>query len=224
METFRQLMAFPLYATVLWLLHVFSRQTSTDAMWRLAIALLVLAMAGWAWGIAQRRGRARILRGVVAPAIAVAALALGLSAVHDRGAAAGTEEARADGFWQPWSPERVEQLRSAGHPVFVNFTADWCLSCQVNARVVFASRDVRDLFRTNDVVALKADWTNEDARIAETLASFGRDGVPLYVFYPAGGGPPRVLPQVPTSRVLAETFAGAQASRQAEFAQEKQRS
>jgi thiol:disulfide interchange protein DsbD len=129
--------------------------------------------------------------------------------------------AAADAFWQPWSPERVEQLRGADRPVFVNFTADWCLSCQVNERVVFASDEVKKLFDAHGVAALKADWTNEDPRIAETLASFGRDGVPLYVFYPTGGASPRILPQVPTHGALREAFAAGATPRQADREKEK---
>jgi thiol:disulfide interchange protein DsbD len=210
MDWFRQLMAFPLYATVLWLLYVFGRQTSESAMWQLAVALLVLAFGTWAWGVAQRSGSRTRVPAVLASVATAAAVVVGASAAtRTRALDAGEAVAETDAFWQAWSPERVESLRGQGRSVFVNFTADWCLSCQVNERVVFASEDVRDLFRAHDVTALKADWTNEDARIADTLASFGRDGIPLYVYYPADGGTPRVLPQVPTHGSLREAFASA---------------
>jgi thiol:disulfide interchange protein DsbD len=208
METFRQLMAFPLYATVLWLLHVFSRQTGEEAVWRLMAALLLLGMAAWAWGVAQRHPReSRTLRRV-APLLAGFALVFAAMALRSPATTAGVaHEAVASAFWEPWSPERVAKLRAEGKPVFVNFTAEWCLSCQVNERVVFATDAVRELFRNYGVVALEADWTNEDARIAETLAGFGRDGVPLYVFYPPGVAEPVVLPQVPTQASLRDAFA-----------------
>jgi len=183
---------------------VFSRQAGDRAMWQLLAGLLVVAMAAWMMGLAQRRGSTARVWAMAAPVVAVAGLVLGLSAVRSP-VPAGAE---ADEFWAAWSPERVSELRSAGTPVFVNFTADWCLSCQVNERVVFASDGVRDLFRRYGVAALKADWTNEDERISRALADFGREGVPLYVLYPGRSGTaPHVLPQVPTHSALAEAFA-----------------
>jgi thiol:disulfide interchange protein DsbD len=211
METVRQFTAFPLYATVLRLLYVFSRQTSADAAWRLMIGLLLLALAAWGWGVIQRAGKRGWLSNALVAATAACALLVGVSAAslpidlasHD--ASAGRAE---EGFWGSWSPERVAALQADGRPVFVNFTADWCLSCQVNERTVFSTAGVRELFQTYDVRALKADWTNKDDRIAKTLAAFGRDGVPLYVFYPAGGdAEPQILPQLPTESALRAAFA-----------------
>jgi thiol:disulfide interchange protein DsbD len=211
METVRQFTAFPLYATVLWLLYVFSRQTSADAAWRLMIGLLLLALAAWGWGVIQRAGKRGWLSNALVAATAACALLVGVSAAslpidlasHD--ASAGRPE---EGVWGSWSPERVAALQADGRPVFVNFTADWCLSCQVNERTVFSTAGVRELFQTYDVRALKADWTNKDDRIAKTLAAFGRDGVPLYVFYPAGGdAEPQILPQLPTESALRAAFA-----------------
>ena len=165
-------------------------------MWRLAVALLLLAMGAWGWGVAQRvRARGRFATAFAA-AFAAAALAVGFSAAkHPAALEPGAAVAETDDFWQPWSPERVESLRASNKPVFVNFTADWCLSCQVNERVVFASDDVRELFRSHNVTALKADWTNRDPSITEVPSSFGRSGVPLYLLYPAAGEP-AVLPQI----------------------------
>ena len=106
-------------------------------------------------------------------------------------------------------PGRVAELRADGHGVFVNFTAAWCLTCKVNEGAIFARSDVRELFSRHRVVALEADWTSENPDITNTLASFGRDGVPLYVFYPAGlEGDPVLLPQVPTKQNLEAAFSG----------------
>ena len=210
MESFRQLLAFPLYATALWLLYVFSRQTADDVVWRLMAALLMLSMAAWAWGRSQQGTGASRTPKAFACVLALAAIATATTATRDsnRQISARNDSAVAPSeFWQPWTPERVAALQASGRPAFVNFTADWCLSCQVNERVVFASASVRELFETHDVTALKADWTNEDPRIAEALAAFGRDGIPLYVFYPMGGEAPRILPQVPTHGVLRDAFA-----------------
>jgi len=210
MQTVRQLTAFPLYATVLWLLYVFSHQTSLDATWRLMIGLLAVAMAVWGWGIVQRRPGRGLARFALVPAMAVVALAIVLSAARRpyepaRLATAGSAH---EGFWKPWSPETVAALQADGKPVFVNFTADWCISCQVNERTVFSSDPVRELFASYAVTPLKADWTSKDERIARALAAFGREGVPLYVFYPGDtGATPTVLPQLPTMGALREAFA-----------------
>jgi thiol:disulfide interchange protein len=205
METFEQLMAFPLFATVLWLLRVFSLQTAPGAVWRLMAALLVIALGAWTWGRFQRAGRTGLQAAALCLVTAAAALALALSAT--RAPHEATAMAEEGGFWSPWTPARVERLHEEGKPVFVNFTAAWCLSCQVNEHAVFASNDVRELFRRHGVVALKADWTNRDDDIARALEAFGRDGVPLYVYYPPGpGAAPKVLPQIPTERILAEAF------------------
>ena len=105
--------------------------------------------------------------------------------------------------------QRARELVAAGRPVFVNFTAAWCISCQVNEKVLFSTDEVKDLFRSHGVTALKADWTNKDERIARALADHGRDGVPLYVYYSGvAGQPPRILPQIPTRQSLIDTFAG----------------
>jgi thiol:disulfide interchange protein DsbD len=103
----------------------------------------------------------------------------------------------------------VSELRAQGRGVFVNFTAAWCLTCQVNERAIFARTDIRDLFDRYGIAPLEADWTNEDPEIERALASFGRDGVPLYVFFPPRADlAPIVLPQVPTHENLENAFSG----------------
>ncbi len=210
MDRFRQLMAFPLFATVLWLANVFERQTDVAALMRLLAGLLVFALALWIWGGGQHA--ARRSRAATAAAIVLAAIGFGVglgTATSRTTADDGTRAHASDGFWQPWSPGRVDDLRSSGRGVFVNFTAAWCLSCKVNEGAIFARSDVRALFARYDVAPLEADWTNANSDITNTLASFGRDGVPLYVFYPAGlEGAPVLLPQVPTHQHLEAAFSG----------------
>lgn len=203
METLKQFLAFPLFATVLWLLSVFGRQTSDDARTLLSVALLVAAFACWSYGRATgTRAATWRLTSAVTAVLAVTILV--------RASTGGSQvrAAAADEFWQPWAPETEAALRDSGTPVFVNFTADWCISCQVNERLVFATDRVRNAFRDHGVVALKADWTNRDARIARALSQHGRESVPLYVYY-GRGLEGSVLPQVPTPRTVIDTIGGA---------------
>jgi len=208
MERLRQLMAFPLFASALWLGSVFAKQAGQEAFVRLLVGALVLAFGLWAWGLAVRSGQSKRLSKTIALAAAALALVIGVDAARDR-APSGDAAVEQSAFWQPWSAARVSELRAQGRGVFVNFTAAWCLTCQVNERAIFARSDVRGLFERYAVTPLAADWTNEDAEIERTLASFGRDGVPLYVFYPAqADGEPIVLPQVPTHENLENAFSG----------------
>lgn len=208
MERLRQLMAFPLFASALWLATVFAKQTGSEALLRLLAGALVLVFALWMWGIAIRSGRGSRISKISALAIAALAIALGVGAARDS-ATRVEPVTRSESFWQPWSIGRVAELRATGRGVFVNFTAAWCLTCQVNEKAVFARSDIRELFDRYDIAALEADWTNENPEIERTLAAFGRDGVPLYVFYPARADlAPIVLPQVPTRENLENAFRG----------------
>ncbi|MDT8436143.1 MAG: thioredoxin family protein, partial [Gemmatimonadota bacterium] len=200
MVTLRQALAFPLYATVAWLVWVFGRQAGIDATGLLLLALTLVAFGAWGLGRAAPARRPALAR---AGRFASVVLLLAGTAVALQGARAArppsAEAAVPAGGWEAWSPDRVAELRAEGRPVFLDFTAAWCLSCQVNERVALATEPVRTAFADADVALLKADWTNRDPRITAALASFGRSGVPLYVLYPAGGtGDPDILPAVLT--------------------------
>ena len=103
---------------------------------------------------------------------------------------------------QPYSPERLAALRAEGRPVFVNFTAAWCITCLVNEEIAFSDPAVAEAFAASDVAYLKADWTNRDPTITAALAEQGRSGVPLYLVYPAAGGAPEILPQILTAQTV----------------------
>ena len=201
MNTLRRLLAFPMYAAAAWLAWVLARQAGTEALGLLFVAALLLALAGWLFGTGQGARRALAFRGAAAisAALAVAALAgvAWWSATPAQGVAAETASSEA------WSPERVAELRAEGRPVFVNFTADWCVTCKVNERVALSSRRVTEAFEDNGVIYLKADWTARDAAIAAALAEHGRSGVPLYLLYAPGVSEPVVLPQLLTPGALA---------------------
>lgn len=215
METFRQICAFPLYAFVIFLMGTFARQVGLEGLKLGLYALLTVSGGLWLWGRAQRQPATT--RGLVslmlAAALTVGGIWLGLEGVQTRARAASGGQAASDslidGFWRPWSPERVAALRAEQKPVFVNFTADWCVSCKVNEKVVFDRADVRAAFHKAGITPLLGDWTVQDPLIASALAAHGREGVPLYLYYPPGSDPdPRVLPQVLTPGGVIATVGG----------------
>jgi thiol:disulfide interchange protein len=195
MDTFKKLLGFPMLLTVVWLLWVLGVQRGADAMALLLSVLVVLGLGLWLYGKQHF---------VVAAVLVLASLGFGwvkIDALPPVSAGGAVQEA--DGFqWEVFDEKRVAELRAAGTPVFIDFTAAWCLSCQVNHRVAF-TEDVRREFKTRGVVAMKADWTNRDERITRALASFGRSGVPFYVLYGRNPAePPHILPEVLTSGIV----------------------
>ncbi len=194
MELFKELLAFPMYAAVVWLVWVLSQEAGSDGVLAAVGGLALLGFAAWALGRAQRGagfGR-RLGHGAALAGMAAAALLLpALSA-----APVGVARAASEGT-EPFTAVRLAQLRAEGRPVFVNMTAAWCVSCLVNERVALGTAAVRAAFQAHDIVYLKGDWTQQDAAISAFLREQGRDGVPLYVLYLPGRAP-RVLPQVLT--------------------------
>lgn len=199
METFKQVMAFPLYLTVVWLVWVLGRQTGANGIAVVGAGLVLLAFALWLWG-RRTPGEHRW-----ASALAVLGLigALSLLSLPElrRGAAANPAQAASSEGWAPYSDATLEQLRAEGRSVFINMTADWCLSCLANERVALASDAVQKAFEAQNVAYLKGDWTNGDPAISAVLERFGRNGVPLYVVYHPGAEP-QVLPQILTPDIV----------------------
>ncbi|HEV2041916.1 MAG TPA: thioredoxin family protein, partial [Casimicrobiaceae bacterium] len=196
----KQLLAFPLYATVLWLAWVLGAQLDNDAVLRLGASLLLIALGLWAWQT-MRTGGARGW-GIAAVASIAGALAVGWPVVGTSAMDAESNVAKrpaADGPWQEYSAARVAQLVEAGRPVFVEFTAAWCVTCQVNKRLVLDTDAVRDVFARRKVALLQADWTRRDPAIGAALAALGRNGVPVYVFF-RPGKEPLLLPEVLTKQ------------------------
>lgn len=204
METLRQGLSFPMFATSIWLTWVFGQQAGVNGMTLLLIGLLGVGLAAW---IVGRWNAHRISLGqrLVTRTLAVLLVAGGLASVLAGARSApllsGTETETAQtsapqSEWQSWSPETVERLRSEGRPVFVDFTAAWCLTCQVNKRTTLSASSVRQAFNEKNVARLRADWTNRDSTITRALEAHGRSGVPLYVLYPGDGSSPRLLPEV----------------------------
>lgn len=196
MDTFKQAMAFPMYATSVWLLWVLGRQAGVDA---LALVLLgAVSLAFGLWLLGRAGGGVRGLGIALGFAGALASvMALPRLAAPARAAAVDAADA-----WEPWSPERLAALRDDGRPVLVNMTAAWCITCLANERVALSSADFRRALAERGITYLKGDWTNRDPRITDYLAAYGRNGVPIYVVYPAGGGEPEVLPQLLTPALV----------------------
>jgi thiol:disulfide interchange protein len=201
MDMLKQALAFPMYGAAAWLLWVVSQEAGPTGVLATASGLVLIGFAGWVLGASQMAATQPRRLGQAAACVAVlTALAMlsGISAVPV--GAATTAEAGAEAF----SPERLAALRAEGRPVFVNMTAAWCVTCLVNERVALSTDTVRQAFAAGGVTYLKGDWTRQDPAITEFLRQNGRDGVPLYVFYPAAGGQLVVLPQILTeSQVLA---------------------
>jgi len=200
----KQLLAFPLYATVLWLAWVLGAQLDNDAVLRLSGTLLLIALGLWAWQT-MRTGGARAW-GIAAGASIAAALAVGWPVVATSAMDAGSTVAKgpaADGAWQEYSAPRVAELVAAGRPVFVEFTAAWCVTCQVNKRLVLDTDAVQDVFTRRKVALVRADWTRRDPAIGAALAALGRNGVPVYVFF-RPGKEPLLLPEVLTRQDIVD--------------------
>ena len=191
METFKQAMAFPLYLTVAWLAWVLARQTGVNAVPVLLSGLVLIALASWLMGRPSLAAR-----GIRYAALAGAVGLLFLPALHVH--AVGAAPVAAEGAsWETYSDERLAALRAQGKPVFVNLTADWCLTCKFNERVALDTDAVQDALKRRGVVSLKGDWTRSDPAITKVLERFHRAGVPLYLLYGASGEP-MVLPQLLT--------------------------
>ncbi|MEB2286360.1 MAG: thioredoxin family protein [Myxococcales bacterium] len=205
MQMLKQLLAFPLFATVAWLVWVASFQAGPPAVGAILLALVLVGFASWV-GAHWPGAGGRLIAG--AAAAGALALALTIPAVEAPSGAAGAAATAAAGdlVWEPYSSSRVAELRAQGRPVFVDFTAAWCVTCQMNEKVALGTAAVIAKMKELGVVALRADWTRPDATISRALQEFGRDGVPLYVLYSGrAGDPPRILPQVLTpALVIAE--------------------
>ena len=189
METFKQVMAFPLYLTVVWLIWVLAHQTSVDGAGVALVGLVLVAFASWLW---NRTGAfAKILQ-VAALVGALALLAHPLLKAASTTVPANTDQSGV------YSEERLQQLRSQGRTVFIDFTADWCITCKVNEQAVLKTQRIQEAFAANNVTTLVGDWTKADPAITKVLEQFGRSGVPLYLVY-LNGGEPKVLPQILTA-------------------------
>ncbi len=194
MERLRQFLAFPMYGAAAWLAWVLAQQAGPDGVLAVLAGGVLVALAAWAFGAGFRGGR------LLAPLALAGALAL-LPGLETAAAPARIAPG------EPWSAARVAALQAEGRPVFVNLTAAWCITCKVNERVALDTEATRAAFAQRNVAVLVGDWTRGDAAITALLRAHGRDGVPLYLLYPGGGGAPALLPQILTESALREALA-----------------
>jgi thiol:disulfide interchange protein DsbD len=204
METLRQGLAFPVYATVAWLVWVLSQQVGPAGLFAALAGLVLVGLAAWAFNTAHSAGgwgRRAALSGLLASLVGIAVALAGLerNPGEPTGAAPSTVARH-----EPFTQARLAALMAAHRPVFVNLTAAWCITCLVNERVGLASEAVAAAFAAKGITYLKGDWTRRNPEITRLLETHGRSGVPLYLLY-AGDGEPTVLPQILTpATVLAE--------------------
>ncbi len=184
METFRRAMAFPMFATVVWLVWVLGQQSGIDGAGALLALLVALSAVLWALTL---HGRSRLILATIALALC-ALLAGSIGQNVFKPVTSSTDNASSE-RWQAWVPGRVEQALSAGTPVFVDFTAAWCVTCQYNKKTTLANADVLADLAAKNVTLLRADWTRRDPVISAALAQLGRNGVPVYVVYQSGKAP-----------------------------------
>lgn len=210
MERLKQFMGFPLLATLLWLLYVIGQQRGSEAVIWASAAYLCLALAAWLYGaflgpLSSPRAKTSAVVGIILSLL----LGLGYFAgnLFARAAATAPEKSAAvpaDGMpWVPYSEAELQRLLAEGKPVFVDFTADWCITCKFNMRTAIDTKAVREAFARLGIVPMLADWTNSNPEITRKLAQFDRVGVPFYLFYPAGRpDDPVILPELLTEQIL----------------------
>ena len=210
METFKQFMAFPLYATVGWLLWVLAAQTKDDdnALLLIAFGFVLVAMAAWAYGrFGQAHGKPA--RQTVGRIFAALLLVGGLGLGWPKEAPAAPTDGSYQVTWEKWSPEAIAAAQAAGKFVYVDFTARWCATCQTNKAAVFHNDDVIAELKKKNVVLLRGDWTNRDPKITAELARWNRSAVPFNLIYAPGKADPLVLPELLTPGKVLELFAEA---------------
>ena len=192
METFKQLLAFPMFGAAIWLIWVLSLQAGAPGILRILTSLLVLGFGIWLF-----KGKSNVVR-LIGGVFCVLAILTALSV--------RPEDSAAELHATAWSPQIVTQLQSEGRPVFVDFTAAWCVTCKVNEGLVLNRAKTKSLFERTDTAFLVADWTNRDDIIAAELKRFGRAGVSLYLLYTPNTKEPEILPQPLSCKVLKEAL------------------
>lgn len=203
MDNLKQFLAFPLYLSAIWLLWVFGRQTGVSGMAALCAGAVAIAFGCWLLG-REARGFWQLLRRFSIAASWIIAVVLVWQGTESR-----EQKTTTNDRWQAYNPELVASLRAEGRPVFINLTADWCLTCLANERIALHTQAVEQTFDELNIATIKGDWTNTDPKITELLQEYGRSGVPLYLWFPANSTEKAIiLPQLLTQNLLINTLKG----------------
>ncbi len=205
MVTLKQALAFPLYLVVVWLVWVLGRQVGIDAVARLMFGITLIGAGLWVYGNWNAASASRA-RAVAYTLAAVFVLGGAVIAWPEGSAEREGNLAMTMGDWETWSADSVTAARQEGRAVFVNFTAAWCVTCQINKRFVLNKESVQTRFRESNIVLMVADWTNRNSEIGAAIESLGRSGVPVYVMYPAADGQPIVLPELLTESLVLDAI------------------
>jgi thiol:disulfide interchange protein DsbD len=193
MEVLKEILAFPLYLTAIWLLWVLGRQAGVNTLITVCTGGVLLAFSLWLLNHSTQ-GLMQHFRRIVIAMCWITAIALPWNIIN---------KANGDSSTIAYSPETLQEARASGKPVFVNLTADWCITCLANERVALGTNDVQNAFKEAQVVTIKGDWTNRDPHITELLNEYQRSGVPLYLWFPANQtGKGQLLPQLLTKSML----------------------
>lgn len=203
METLKQVLAFPMYLTAVWLVWVLANQRGADGVGLVLVAMVMLAMTLWWFERSRSHG---ILSKIAVAVLAVATLIPMVLLAH---VPAPSRSAVVDQGVVAYSPERLAALRAAGTPVFVDMTADWCVTCKANEHTVLNTQSFRDLLERTHAVYMKGDWTDVNPTISAFLQQYHSPGVPLYVVFPNNGGPGKQLSTVLTSSMVEQALTDA---------------
>ena len=191
MDNLKQFLAFPIYLTAAWLLWIVGQQTSVDIVIAICVGIILMVMAIWLW---QRASGNKLIK-VLAIILLIGAFVFPIGQLEDK------SEPR----WHDYSAERLAELRQSGEAVFVNLSADWCITCLVNEKVSMGESFYQTL-QDNNITYLKGDWTNKAPEITKLLNQYNRNGVPLYLVVPKGSGSAEILPQILSKRGLIEAL------------------
>ena len=195
MESFKQFLAFPLYATVAYLLWILNGQLPPEQLLKIYFALTLIAFAAWIYGRWTLPIRPSSTKNVARiAALTIIAMAIWMSTQKQ------------EDIWEPWSEEKVSALRAEGRIIYIDFTARWCATCQVNKSSVLSSDKIIDAFNELNVATLKADWTNSDPAITKALEKYGRVAVPTNIVYLPGKDKPEILPEILTPQLVLDAL------------------
>jgi thiol:disulfide interchange protein DsbD len=204
----KQFLAFPIYGTAVWLTFVLAQESGELPVTLVLSGLVLIAFAAWFYEGQRHSGNRWRRWGLAASALPlIGAIALVPLAGTNQTLHVAATENNVGIRWQPFSTNKVDELQAQGRSIFVDFTADWCITCKINERLTLESPAVVEAFASNEVAALRADWTRQDPSITRMLEANGRAGVPLYLFYPKPGPRgerrgPIILPQILTAATI----------------------